>query len=48
MCGFYVCVHCWPAPMATTPPTATIRDRYRDMAKTLGFEGHIGWAEAMP
>jgi class 3 adenylate cyclase len=24
------------------------RDRYRDMAKTLGFEGHIGWAEAMP
>jgi hypothetical protein len=24
------------------------RDRYRDMAKTLGFEGHIKWAEAMP
>ena len=24
------------------------RDRYRDMARTLGFEGHIGWAEAMP
>jgi hypothetical protein len=24
------------------------RDRYRDMAKTLGFEGHIDWAEAMP
>ena len=23
-------------------------DRYRDMAKTLGFEGHIAWAEAMP
>jgi hypothetical protein len=23
------------------------RDRYRDMAKTLGFEGHIDWAEAM-
>jgi hypothetical protein len=23
------------------------RDRYRDMAKSLGFEGHIGWAEAM-
>ena len=21
---------------------------YRDMAKTLGFEGHIAWAEAMP
>ena len=24
------------------------RDRYRDMAETLGFEGHIGWAEEMP
>ncbi|HME79674.1 MAG TPA: adenylate/guanylate cyclase domain-containing protein [Mycobacterium sp.] len=24
------------------------RDRYRDMTKTLGFEGHIEWAEAMP
>jgi class 3 adenylate cyclase len=24
------------------------RDRYRDVAKTLGFEGHIDWAEAMP
>ena len=24
------------------------RDRYRDMAKTLGFEGHIEWGEAMP
>ena len=23
------------------------RDRYRNMAKTLGFEGHIVWAEAM-
>jgi hypothetical protein len=27
---------------------ADCRDRYRDMAKTLGFEGHIEWAEAMP
>ena len=27
---------------------ANFRDRYRDMARTLGFEGHIGWAEAMP
>ncbi len=27
---------------------ADLRDRYRDMAKTLGFEGHIEWAEAMP
>jgi len=24
------------------------RDRYRDMAKTLGFEGHTAWGEAMP
>jgi hypothetical protein len=24
------------------------RDRYREMAKRLGFEGHIAWAEAMP
>jgi hypothetical protein len=27
---------------------ADLRDRYRDMAKMLGFEGHIAWAEAMP
>jgi class 3 adenylate cyclase len=27
---------------------AEFRDRYRAMAKTLGFEGHIAWAEAMP
>jgi hypothetical protein len=27
---------------------ADFRDRYRDMAKTLGFEGHTEWAEAMP
>ena len=27
---------------------ADFRDRYRDIAKTLGFEGHIAWAEAMP
>jgi hypothetical protein len=24
------------------------RDRYRDMATTLGLQGHIAWAEAMP
>jgi hypothetical protein len=24
------------------------RDRYRDMAKSLGYEGHMAWAEAMP
>ena len=22
-------------------------DRYREMARSLGFEGHIAWAEAM-
>jgi len=27
---------------------ALFRDRYRDMARTLGFEGHIVWGEAMP
>jgi hypothetical protein len=27
---------------------AHFRDRYRDMAQTLGFEGHIEWAQAMP
>jgi hypothetical protein len=27
---------------------AHLRDHYRDMAKTRGFEGHIAWAEAMP
>jgi hypothetical protein len=26
---------------------ADFRDRYRDMATSLGFEGHIAWAEAM-
>jgi hypothetical protein len=25
-----------------------LEDRYRDMARSLGFEGHIAWAEAMP
>jgi len=24
------------------------RDRYRDKARTLGFDGHIAWGEAMP
>jgi multidrug efflux pump subunit AcrA (membrane-fusion protein) len=24
------------------------RDRYRAMATSLGFEGHMKWAEAMP
>ena len=30
------------------PAYAHFRDRYRDMARTLGFEGHIAWAEGMP
>jgi hypothetical protein len=25
-----------------------LRDRYREMANALGFEGHIAWAAAMP
>jgi adenylate cyclase len=29
-------------------PYRDYRDRYRAMSKTLGFEGHIAWAEAMP
>jgi class 3 adenylate cyclase/RecA/RadA recombinase len=31
-----------------TTAYADLRDRYGDMAKTLGFEGHIAWAEVMP
>jgi class 3 adenylate cyclase len=27
---------------------AHLRDRYRDTARSFGFEGHIAWAEAMP
>jgi hypothetical protein len=27
---------------------AQLRDSYRDMARTLHFDGHIAWAEAMP
>jgi class 3 adenylate cyclase len=29
-------------------PYRDFRDRYREMARALGFEGHIAWAEAMP
>jgi hypothetical protein len=25
-----------------------LRDQYREMANTLGFEGHMKWAEEMP
>jgi hypothetical protein len=27
---------------------AHFRDRYRAMARSLGFQGHIAWAEPMP
>jgi hypothetical protein len=27
---------------------AHFKDHYRDIAKTVGFKGHIAWAEAMP
>jgi hypothetical protein len=27
---------------------ANFRDRFREMAGTLGYEGHTAWAEAMP
>ncbi|MEB4212097.1 ATP-binding protein [Mycobacterium sp. 94-17] len=27
---------------------ADLRDRYRDMATSLGFDGHTAWAETMP
>jgi hypothetical protein len=26
---------------------AHLRDRYREMAETVGFKGHIDWAEAL-
>jgi len=29
------------------PTYAHVRDRYRDMVRTLEFDGHIAWAEAM-
>ena len=30
------------------PAYRDYRDRYRAMATSLGFEGHITWAETMP
>ena len=29
------------------PAYTDFRNRYRDMARTLGFEGHMKWAAAM-
>jgi len=34
-----------PAAMVRTND---YRDRYRALATSLGFEGHMKWAEAMP
>ncbi len=31
-----------------TEDYAQLRDRYRDMARSLGFDGHIAWAASMP
>ena len=42
-CGYG---RCWPGPTATDCSTRHL-NRYREMAKSLGFEGHIDWAEAM-
>ena len=44
-CG---CAPCSPEPTAMPPLIVDFRDRYRDMARTLGFEGHMQWSEAMP
>jgi hypothetical protein len=33
---------------ADAPEYAKLWDRYRDMARTLELEGHLGWAELMP
>ena len=52
-CHNKLCVNPWHLRSATDKQQeenrrgADLRDRYRDMAKTLGFEGHIEWAEAM-
>ena len=49
--------HLWLLPMRAAQARARgdgslayhdYRDRYRNMAKSLGFQGHIAWAEAMP
>jgi len=44
-CG---CVLFWCGAHRDDAAYAQFRDCYRDMARTLGFEGHIAWAEAMP
>ena len=44
-CG---CAHCSPQPSVEEAAYRDYRDRYRAMATSLGFEGHMKWAEAMP
>ncbi len=39
--------HAGRRPTATTPRYRDFADRYRDMAKSLGFEGHMAIAETM-
>ena len=44
-CG---CARCWRAAHGDDAAYRDYRDRYRAMATSLGFEGHMKWAEAMP
>ena len=44
LCGYGLSWH----GRTATPRSTRLRDRYRDMARSLGFEGHIAGAEAMP
>ena len=43
-CG---CAHCARAD-GDEAAYRDYRDRYRALATSLGFEGHMKWAEAMP
>ena len=46
--GYCGSARCWRGYRATSRGYRDYRDRYRAMATSLGFEGHIVWAEAMP
>jgi hypothetical protein len=43
-CG---CARCWRGHVVTRLGNRDYRDRYRRMAESLGFEGHIALAQAM-
>ena len=43
-CG---CARCWLGARGDDDAYRDLVIRYREMAKSLGFEGHIAWAEAM-